>query len=160
MSAPAALEWSTDNCPIQGALEVMGDRWSLLVLRELFAGIRRFDQLTVRTAIPRQVLTDRLDRLVAEGLLRREPYRDPGKRTRHEYRLTQKGLDLYPVLLSLAAWGERYLAGPEGSPIHFVHRDCGERLDLVLRCRAGHELDDTRQVGGALGPGAHRRTPA
>ena len=78
MSEPAALEWSADNCTIGRALEVIGDRWSLLVLREVFQGIRRFDQLTVRTAIPRQMLTDRLERLVADGLLRREPYQEPG----------------------------------------------------------------------------------
>ena len=101
MSEPAALEWSADNCTIGRALDVIGDRWSLLVLREVFQGIRRFDQLTVRTAIPRQMLTDRLDQLVADGLLRREPYQEPGQRRRHEYRLTDKGLDLYPVLLAL-----------------------------------------------------------
>ncbi len=160
MSAPAALEWSADNCTIGRALAVIGDKWSLLVLREVFQGIRRFDQLTVRTAIPRQVLTDRLDTLVADGLLRREPYREPGQRSRHEYRLTRKGLDLYPVLLALQEWGSSYLAGPEGSPVEFVHRECGEPIDLVLRCRAGHEIDDNRAVGGRPGPGARRRTPA
>ena len=160
MSEPAALEWSADNCTIGRALEVIGDRWSLLVLREVFQGIRRFDQLTVRTAIPRQMLTDRLERLVADGLLRREPYQEPGQRRRHEYRLTDKGIDLYPVLLSLQQWGEAYLAGPEGPPVEFVHRDCGEPVDLVLRCRAGHQLVSNRSVAGRVGPGARRRTKA
>jgi DNA-binding HxlR family transcriptional regulator len=158
MSEPAALEWSADNCTIGRALEVIGDRWSLLVLREVFQGIRRFDQLTVRTAIPRQMLTERLEALVADGLLRREPYQEPGQRRRHEYRLTDKGIDLYPVLLALQQWGSAYLADPAGSPIEFVHRDCDEPLDLVLRCRAGHEVTDNRQVGGRVGPGARRRT--
>jgi DNA-binding HxlR family transcriptional regulator len=158
MTEPAALEWSADNCTIGRALEVIGDRWSLLVLREVFQGIRRFDQLTVRTAIPRQMLTDRLEQLVADGLLRREPYQEPGRRRRHEYRLTAKGLDLYPLLLALQKWGSTYLADPEGSPVEFVHRDCGERLDLVLRCRAGHDVTDHRQVGGRVGPAARRRT--
>jgi DNA-binding HxlR family transcriptional regulator len=160
VSAPAALEWSADNCTIGRALAVIGDKWSLLVLREVFQGIRRFDQLTVRTAIPRQVLTDRLDTLIADGLLRREPYQEPGQRRRHEYRLTQKGLDLYPVLLALQEWGSTYLGGPEGPPIVFVHRDCDEPVDLVVRCRAGHEIDGTREIGGRIGPGARRRTPA
>jgi DNA-binding HxlR family transcriptional regulator len=155
---PAALEWSTDNCTIARSLDVIGDRWSLLILREVFQGIRRFDHLTVRTTIPRQVLTERLERLVDAGILRREPYREPGQRTRHEYRLTRKGLDLYPVFAALQAWGNSYLGDPEGPPVEFVHRDCGEPLDVVLRCRAGHEVEDSRQVAGRLGPGARRRT--
>jgi DNA-binding HxlR family transcriptional regulator len=158
MSEPAALEWSADNCTIGRTLDVIGDRWSLLVLREVFQGIRRFDQLTVRTTIPRQMLTDRLDRLVADGLLRREPYQEPGQRSRHEYRLTDKGLDLYPVLIAMQQWGDAYLADPDGPPIEFVHRDCGEPLDLVLRCQAGHELVSSRHVAGRIGPGARRRT--
>jgi DNA-binding HxlR family transcriptional regulator len=158
VTQPVALEWSTDGCTIERATEVIGDRWSLLILREVFSGIRRFDQLTVRTAIPRQVLTDRLDRLLANGVLRRAPYQDPGQRKRFEYLLTDKGIDLYPVLVALQQWGDRYLPGPDGPPTEFVHRDCGERLDLVLRCEAGHELDSNREVGGRLGPGAHRRT--
>ena len=158
MTEPVALEWSTDGCTIERTTEVIGDRWSLLILREVFSGIRRFAQLTVRTAIPRQVLTERLDRLIENGVLRREPYQDPGQRKRYEYRLTDRGIDLYPVLVALQQWGDRYLAEPEGPPSEFVHRDCGERVDLVLRCAAGHEIGSNREVGGRLGPGAHRRT--
>ncbi len=160
MSRPEALDWSVDNCTIGRALDVVGDRWSFIVLREVFQGIRRFDGLTVRTSIPRAVLTDRLRRLVEAGVLRREPYRDPGARSRSEYRLTQKGLDLYPVLLALQAWGDRYLADPEGPPIQFVHRECDEPLRLVMRCDAGHELERSRDAGGRPGPGAHRRASA
>src|ERR671928_1462058 len=101
MSHPSALDWSADNCTIGRTLDVLADRWSFLVVREVFQGIRRFDDLTVRTAIPRTVLTDRLHRLVDAGILRREPYREPGSRSRLEYRLTQKGLDLHPLLLAL-----------------------------------------------------------
>lgn len=157
MAQPLALEWSTDGCTIERTTDVIGDRWSLLILREVFSGIRRFDQLTVRTAIPRQVLTDRLDRLLENGVLRREPYQEAGQRTRFEYRLTDRGIDLYPVLIALQQWGDRYLADPEGPPSEFVHRGCGERVDLVLRCAAGHEIQSNREVGGRLGPGAHRR---
>jgi len=157
MSRPQALEWSADNCTIGRALDVIGDRWTFLVLREVFQGIRRFDDLTVRTAIPRTVLTDRLRRLVDAGILRKEPYREPGARSRMEYRLTEKGLDLYPVLLALQTWGDRYLAGPEGSPIEFAHRGCDAKVRLVLRCEAGHELPRVRDVAGRPGPGARRR---
>src|SRR5215475_14385959 len=99
MTHPQALDWSIDNCTVQRALHVLGDRWSFVVLREIFNGLRRFDDMRLRTAIPRQVLSDRLALLVEEGLLRREPYREPGQRARYEYRLTSKGLDLYPVLV-------------------------------------------------------------
>ena len=157
MSSPEALQWSVDNCTIGRTLDILGDRWSFIVLREVFQGIRRFDDLTVRTAIPRTVLADRLRRLVESGILRREPYREPGTRARSEYRLTEKGLDLYPVLISLQTWGNRYLADPEGPPVEFVHRDCGEPVELVVRCEAGHEVGRSRDVGGRPGPGAHRR---
>jgi len=157
MSSPAALEWSVDNCPIGRTLDVIGDRWTFLVLREVFQGIRRFDDLTVRTAIPRTVLTDRLRRLVDSGILRKEPYQVPGSRSRMEYRLTEKGLDLYPVLLALQTWGDRYLADPEGPPIEFAHRGCDAKVQLVMRCEAGHDLPRTRDVAGRPGPGARRR---
>jgi DNA-binding HxlR family transcriptional regulator len=157
MSRPEALDWAADNCTIGRTLEIVGDRWTFIVLREVFQGIRRFDDLTVRTAIARTVLTDRLRRLVEAGILRKEPYREPGARIRYEYRLTQKGLDLYPVLVALAAWGDRYLADPQGSPVEFVHRGCGERVELTMRCEAGHEMELMRDVGGRPGPGAHRR---
>jgi DNA-binding HxlR family transcriptional regulator len=160
MSSPAALEWSADNCTIGRTLDVIGDRWTFIVLREVFQGIRRFDDLTVRTAIPRTVLTDRLRRLVEAGILRKQPYREPGSRSRMEYRLTEKGLDLYPVLLALQAWGDRYLAGPEGPPIEFAHRDCGAGVELVMRCADGHELTRKRDVAGRPGPGARRRAVA
>ncbi len=158
MNRPPALDWSVDNCTIQRAVEEIGDRWSLLLLREVFQGVRRFDDLTVRTAIPRQVLTERLRRLVEAGIVRRVPYHVPGQRVREEYRLTEKGLDLYPVFVALQQWGNRYLVDPDGPPLTFVHRDCGEPVDLVLRCTDGHEITDSRQVAGALGPGARRRS--
>jgi DNA-binding HxlR family transcriptional regulator len=157
MSAPEALQWSAENCPIGRAAEVIGDRWTLLLLREVFQGVRRFDDLRVRTAIPRQVLTARLRRLVDQGLLRREPYREPGQRARSEYRLTDKGIDLYPVLVALQQWGSHYLSDPAGPPVEFEHRGCGGEIDLVLRCRAGHAVTANRQVVGRLGPGARRR---
>ena len=159
MTAPEALQWSADNCTIGRTLDVIGDRWSLLVLREVFQGIRRFDDLRVRTAIPRQVLSQRLQHLLEAGLLRREPYQAPGQRRRFEYRLTAKGLDLYPILVALNHWGSTYLGDPEGPPIEFIHRGCGEQVQLVVRCAAGHELSDNRDIAGRPGPGARRRLP-
>jgi hypothetical protein len=94
---------------------------------------------------------------VAEGLLRRVPYQEPGARVREEYRLTDKGLDLYPVLVAMADWGDKYVADRSGPPVEFVHRDCGEQVHAVLRCEAGHEVEEPRSVVVSRGPGARRR---
>jgi DNA-binding HxlR family transcriptional regulator len=155
---PAALDWSVDNCTIARAMAILGEKWTVVVLREVFMGIRRFEDMRERTQIPRQVLTDRLAMLVRQGVLRREPYREPGARVRHEYRLTAMGLDLWPVLVSVLEWGDRYLADPEGSPLTTVHRDCGAEVHPVLRCVAGHEVAQAREVVPRPGPGARRRT--
>ena len=114
MERPWILDYDTANCSIGAAVKVIGERQTFLVLREAFNGVRRFDDMQRRTAIPRQVLSDRLARLIDEGLLRKVPYQDSGQRRRYEYRLTDKGLDLYPVLVALMAWGNQYAVGPEG----------------------------------------------
>jgi DNA-binding HxlR family transcriptional regulator len=154
---PAALDYSVDNCTIARAMEVLGEKWTMVVMREVFQGIRRFDDMRVRTAIPRQVLSNRLATLVETGVLRKVPYREPGSRERHEYRPTEKGLDIYPVLVAVATWGDKYLAGPEGPPQVFVHRDCGELIHGELHCAAGHHVAENRDVIGELGPGATLR---
>ncbi|MEV6811213.1 helix-turn-helix domain-containing protein [Micromonospora sp. NPDC051296] len=154
---PAALDWSVDNCTVARAMEILGEKWTLVVLREVFSGVRRFDDMRVRTGIPRQVLTNRLATLVDQGVLRREPYREPGTRLRHEYRLTAKGLDLWPVLVAVLAWGDRYLADPEGPPLSVGHRDCGAEIRVELHCAAGHHVADPRDVIPRPGPGAHPR---
>jgi DNA-binding HxlR family transcriptional regulator len=149
-----ALDYSVDNCTIGRAMAILGERWTLVVLREVFNGIRRFDDMQQHAGVPRQVLTDRLARLVENDVLRREPYRLPGERTRHEYRLTAKGFDLYPVMVALAAWGDRYLADPEGPPVTFHHTECGARVEVQLGCTGGHRVDEPRQVAPRPGPGA------
>ena len=106
------LRYDPDACSIARTLELVGEKWSLLVLREVFSGVRRFDDLRRRTGAPRQVLSARLGTLVDAGLLRRHPYQEPGQRTRDEYRLTTAGMDLYPVLVALLRWGDRYLVSP------------------------------------------------
>lgn len=154
---PAALDWSMDSCTIGRAMAVLGEKWTFVVLREVFNGIRRFDDMRVRTGIPRQVLTNRLATLVDNDVLHRVPYREPGARVRHEYRLTPKGFDLYPVLIAVAEWGNRYLADPEGPPLRFEHRDCGAPVGTAVRCADGHDVDDYREVLPRPGPGARRR---
>lgn len=154
---PAALEWSAENCTVGRAMAVLGERWTFLVLREIFNGIRRFDDMRARTDIPRQVLTNRLNTLVAQGILRRVPYQEPGSRPRHEYRLTDKGFDLYPVLLAVWQWGNRYLADEDGSAVTFAHRGCGATVSVHLSCSDGHAIDNPREVLPQPGPGARRR---
>lgn len=139
-------------------MAVLGERWTLVVLREVFNGIRRFEEMREHTDMPRQVLTNRLNMLVEQGVLHRVPYREPGERERHEYRLTEKGFDLYPVLVAVREWGDRYLADPAGPPVDMVHRDCGQPVHTRLACADGHEVGSPREVVTRPGPGAIRRT--
>jgi DNA-binding HxlR family transcriptional regulator len=160
MPAPDALRYDPDPCSIARTLELVGEKWSLLVLREVFSGVRRFDDLRRRIGAPRQVLSARLSTLVDAGVLRRVPYREPGQRTRSEYRLTAAGMDLYPVLVALLRWGDRYLEQPAAGPtLELAHVDCGEPVDVTLRCRAGHDLGSARDVHPRPGPGARELAP-
>jgi DNA-binding HxlR family transcriptional regulator len=150
----SALEYSTANCQVARTMAILGERSTVVVLREVFNGVRRFDDMHRHSGVSRQVLANRLAMLVEEGILRRVPYQADGERPRHEYRPTAKGLDLYPVLTALADWGARYAAGPEGPPVEMAHRGCGERVHAVLECEAGHRVTDPREVAPVPGPGA------
>jgi DNA-binding HxlR family transcriptional regulator len=130
---------------VAGTLAVVGEKWSLLVLREAFLGVRRFADLQRNLGAPKAVLTDRLATLVDQGILRRVPYQAEGERQRHEYRLTEKGLDLYPTLVALMQWGDKYLA-EDVPPLSLEHRDCGAAIHLGLVCAAGHEISGARDV--------------
>lgn len=148
------LDTATDNCSIQRTLDVIGEKWTILVLREAFNGVRRFDQIRDHTGVSDPVLSDRLRKLVAAGVLEASTYREPGRRARNEYRLTEKGLDLYPVMIALLGWGDAYCADTEGPAIEVSHRGCGERVEAVVVCAAGHTLASARDGASATGPGA------
>jgi DNA-binding HxlR family transcriptional regulator len=154
------LDIAVDNCTVARAMDILGEKWTVVVLRDIFSGVRRFDELRERSGIPRQVLADRLGMLVDAGVLRKVPYREPGARERMEYRLTDKGLDLYPVLVAVREWGDRYLADPEGPPLETVHRECGAPARVYLRCDAGHDIASPRDVVPRPGPGARLRVTA
>jgi len=156
MRRPWILEYDTSNCTIGAAVSAIGDKWTFLILREVFNGVRRFDDMRRRTQAPRQVLSDRLSRLVADGMLRRVPYQEHGQRARHEYRLTQKGLDLYPVLVALMEWGDKHAVGAPGPQVRLTHRDCGAGVGLQLACTDGHVLQSPREVTPLPGPGARK----
>ncbi|HEX2072778.1 MAG TPA: helix-turn-helix domain-containing protein [Geodermatophilus sp.] len=138
--------WDRSRCSVAGTLAVVGEKWSLLVLREAFLGVRRFADFQRILGAPRAVLTDRLATLVEQGILRRVPYQAEGERQRHEYRLTAKGLDLYPTLVALMEWGDRYLSDGGTAPLELRHRECGEPVHLALVCDAGHRLESAREV--------------
>lgn len=144
--------FSEMNCTIAKTLEVVGERWSLLVLRETFLGTRRFEDFRERLGIARNILTDRLDRLVDAGILERRLYQD--RPPRFEYRLTEKGLDLYEVILALKKWGDRWEAGEDGLPLLLRHRTCGQVFDGMVVCPHCREEVDARSVRYELGPGA------
>jgi DNA-binding HxlR family transcriptional regulator len=137
--------WDRSRCSVAGTLAVVGEKWSLLVLREAFLGVRRFADFQRILGAPKAVLTDRLATLVDQGILRRVPYQAEGERQRHEYRLTTKGIDLYPTLVALMSWGDKYLFD-DVAPLDLRHRDCGEAVHLALVCDAGHELSGAREV--------------
>jgi DNA-binding HxlR family transcriptional regulator len=125
-------------CPVERALERVGTRSAMILLREAFYGERRFDELARRTGLSVAVASKRLKQLVADGLLERQPYREQGERTRYEYVLTERGRELFALLVALADWGLR-LDGDQGG-IEFLHAGCGSRLNVTVRCEAGHEV--------------------
>ena len=137
--------WDRSRCSVAGTLAVVGEKWSLLVLREAFFGVRRFADFQRLLGAPKAVLSDRLATLVEQGILTRVPYQAEGERQRHEYRLTTKGRDLSPTLVALMQWGDTYLAdGPP--PLELQHRDCGAAVHLELACEAGHRVAGPREV--------------
>jgi DNA-binding HxlR family transcriptional regulator len=156
MARPWILDYDSANCAIGATVGILGERPTFLVLREAFNGVRRYDDMQRRTGIPRQVLSQRLSRLVDEGLLRKVPYQERGQRPRAEYRLTEKGLDLYPVLVALMEWGDKYEVGSAGPQVLLRHRDCGEPVQLQIACAAGHVLESAREVTPVPGPGARK----
>jgi DNA-binding HxlR family transcriptional regulator len=144
--------YEDQNCSVARALEVLGDRWTMLVIRDAFLGVRRFDEFQRDLGVARNVLSDRLQRLVDEGLLERHRYQE--RPERFEYRLSHKGLELWPALMTLMQWGDRYYAPPTGPPRLVRHRDCGGAVTEHLTCaRCGAELS-ARDVVSEPGPGA------
>ncbi|MGO1053361.1 winged helix-turn-helix transcriptional regulator [Crossiella sp. CA198] len=152
---PEVAEVSTDNCSVARTLAVVGEKWSLLVLREAFFGTARFEEFQRRIGCARNLLTQRLATLVEHGILDRDSYREPGQRARPEYHLTGKGRELYPVLVALMQWGDRHVADPAGPSVLLTHHDCGEPVHAVLTCGAGHDQLTRTDLDLHPGPGAH-----
>ena len=145
------------NCSVARALEVVGEGWSLLIVRDALLGVRRFDDFQTRLGISRNVLAQRLQTLVDQGVMERVPYSEHPPR--HEYRLTDKGREVYPILASMAAWGDRWLTGPEGTPLVLHHTTCGHDMHAVVVCSECAAPLDVREVRARAGPG-HRTAVA
>jgi DNA-binding HxlR family transcriptional regulator len=146
--------YDTDACSIARTLALIGDRWTLLVLRDVANGVRRFDELAGHLGIARNVLSQRLARLAQAGLVDLTAYREPGARERHEYRLSGPGRELMPILVAIMDWGDRNLAGPEGPPAVVRHADCGAGIRVTLTCEEGHELGTRPRLRVEPGPGS------
>jgi DNA-binding HxlR family transcriptional regulator len=140
------------NCSVARTLEVVGEWWTMLIIREAFSGIRRFDDMQRRLGIARNVLAARLQTLVDHGILERRLYQE--RPERFEYRLTEKGLDLYPALITLMRWGDRWTAGAAGPPIVLTHEVCGQETEAVVSCSHCGEPLRPREVRAEAGPGA------
>lgn len=149
--------YDSDTCSIARTLALVGDRWTLLMLRDIANGVGRFDELAGHLGIARNVLSRRLARLTEAGLVQRTAYREAGARARHEYRLSGAGRELMPILLAFMAWGDRHLAGPEGPPAVVRHADCGARIRVAVTCEEGHELGHRPRVRVEPGPGSRMR---
>ena len=140
-----------DGCSIQGTLDVIGDRWTLLILRDIFRGVRRFSQLEDNLGIAKNLLASRLSKLVASDIVTKIPYQD--KPIRHEYFLTQKGRDLSPSLVALMRWGDRW-CNDGTPPTLLVHSECGTPLNQITQCPTCDESLDPDEIRSRPGPGA------
>lgn len=140
------------TCSVARTLSVVGDRWTLLILRDAFLRTRRFEDFQERLGMTRHRLADRLAKLIEHGVFERVRYQE--RPERYEYRLTEKGRDLYPVIVALVGWGDRWMAGTAGPPIELVHRSCGHVMTPTMTCpHCGDALtarDVTAQPGPAL----------
>jgi DNA-binding HxlR family transcriptional regulator len=149
-------DWlDNDHCSIARTLEVVGERWALLILREVFLGIRRFDQMQQHLGIARNILADRLRTLVADGILEQRQYQE--RPPRYEYRLTERGIDLYPALMMLMAWGDKHLSGRRGPALALEHKGCGHATTLAVACGECGERVTARDIRPLPGPGAPRK---
>jgi len=144
------------NCSIADTLDLIGEGWTILILREAFFGSRRFEDFQKHLGIARNILTTRLQKLVDGGVLERAPIKEGAKR--HEYKLTPMGRDLYPVLIALTQWGDRWLRPDRGAPVKFVERSTGEEIaDVAIHSKDGREIK-ARDLALIPGPGATDET--
>jgi DNA-binding HxlR family transcriptional regulator len=137
---------------VDSAIELFGDRWATLVVRACFTGINRYDDIQRDTLMATNILSDRIDRLLAQGILK--PVLYSAHQGRFEYRLTEKGRDIYPVLLALLKWGDAWFSDEKGPPLILTHKPCGQALDLSIKCSECHEALELANVGFEISSGS------
>ena len=142
-------DYSQQVCSVAATLEVVGDPWILLILRDAFTGVRRFEQWQENLGVARNVLAARLKSLVSHGVFERRPYSEHPPRC--EYVLTPKGRDLWGVLVAMGAWGDRHVYGPRGGPVHYVHKGCGQAFVPAIFCQACGEPTGSGDLARADG---------
>jgi DNA-binding HxlR family transcriptional regulator len=150
-------DYDNQVCSIARALEVVGERWTLLIIRDVFLGVRRFDELQSHLGVARNVLQVRLERLVDNGVLEKTPYQQ--RPLRHEYRLTDKGIALWPTIVALLQWGDEYAPSPDGPPVILTHKKCGGELDSHRICRRCGTAVEARDARALPGPGVPENHP-
>jgi DNA-binding HxlR family transcriptional regulator len=149
------MKWedlSAEPCSVARTVAVIGDRWTLLILRDCFLGVRRFEAFQARLGISRTIIAERLKLLVDEGVLAKVAYQD--RPVRHDYRLTEKGLALHPVIMAVVHWGDRFYGGEAGAPLLHRHKACGHDFHPVMTCSECGEAVGPRDVEPHPGPGA------
>jgi DNA-binding HxlR family transcriptional regulator len=153
LTLETGMKWDAleeEPCSLARTIGVIGDRWTLLILRECFLRTRRFEGFQSALRITRHLLAERLKKLVRQGVLRRIPYQESPKR--HEYILTQKGLDLYPIMMALVHWGDTHMVDERGRPLLHEHRKCGKNFDPVMVCSECGEPLSAKEVHTHPGP--------
>ena len=155
MRRTSFAEWS---CSVARVVDLLGDQWTLLVLRQAYLGTRRFDGFQAELGIPRNTLTERLERLTSAGVLSRVRYQE--RPERHEYALTEMGRDFFPALAAIIRWGDRWLDGGEGPPMVLRHKHCGHATEAVVRCAECAGELSVRDVTVEPGPGMDAATAA
>jgi DNA-binding HxlR family transcriptional regulator len=150
-------DYENQVCSIAATLEVIGERWSLLIVRDVFLGLRRFEQIQADLGIARNILQRRLSTLTDQGVLERRLYHESPPR--YEYRLTEKGLDLWPTMVALMQWGDRHASPPAGPPVVLEHRGCGGAVDGHRTCMECGMPLSVRDVRALPGPGARADHP-
>ena len=146
--------WSMQECPVARTLGALGPPSAVLVLSEAYFGTNRFGDFVRNLGMTESAVTARLRHLVDAGLLSREPYQEPGQRTRYEYHLTKMGHDLLPILVGLMEWGETYLPGKAGRQVMLTHAECGEPVTAQVRCADGHDVPAEEIIMGPPDPDA------
>jgi DNA-binding HxlR family transcriptional regulator len=150
----AWIDVSTESCSVQRTLAIVGEKWTMLLIRDAANGVHRFDDFHRHVGLSEAVLSDRLRTLVQHGIFETRAYREPGQRARNEYRLTAKGWDLFPVLIALMQWGDRHAPDPDGAPWRIEHKGCGHGVEAVVRCRHDREVLTQRDTRAVAAPNA------